>query len=37
MAAQDARNGCIRHPDVVIACQIPNDPHWAEVVLAAEI
>ena len=37
MAAENAGNRCIRHLDVVIALQVPNDPHWAEVVFATKI
>lgn len=35
--AANAGNGCVRHLDAVIALQIPNDPHWAEAVLAAKV
>ena len=35
--AQYTRNGSVRHFDVMIARQIPNDPHWTEVVFATKI
>ena len=37
MAAKNAGNGRVRHLDIVVALQIPNDPNWAEVVLAAKV
>src|SRR6056297_2989945 len=37
MAAQDARNRGVRHFDVVIALQVPDDPHRAEMILAPKI
>ena len=37
MTAQNARNRGVRHSDVVIALQVPDDPHWAEVVFATKI
>ena len=37
MAAQDARNRGVRQFDVVIALQVPDDPHRAEVILAPKI
>lgn len=36
VAAQDARYRCVRHPNVVVALQIPNNPHRPEVVFAAK-
>ncbi len=37
MTTPDARNGCVRYPDVVIPRQIPNDPHRTEMVFATKI
>ena len=37
MALQDARDRRVRHLDIVIALQVPNDPHWAEMVFATKI
>ena len=37
MAAKNTGNGRVRHLDAVVTLQIPNDPHWAEVVFAAKV
>ena len=37
MTARNTRDRRVRHLDVVIARQIQNDPHWAEVVFATKI
>ena len=37
MAAKNAGNGCVGHFYVVVALQIPNNPHWAEVIFAPKV
>ena len=37
VALEDAVNSCVRDFDAVIACQIPDDPDWPQVIFATQI